>query len=315
MASAHQTDSPECKFGTFVVHRAITPSKKPSFPPLRISYRIIRPSLLKPSPSEKDPTAPLLVIHGGPSLPSEYLTPLASHLQNRAIIFYDQLGCGWSSIPQQDNMYSVFQMALDLEELVSHLKIKMQLGAFHLMGHSLGGAIGYEFLKRRGTDGREGRDGLDVPQCLSLILSNASTNFDLSNAEQECLFQEFQLQQMQTTKIPKKMSIEDQFFHAHVCRTDAKPSELELAFNKRGKQWSAKGYNAEPVEQSSTYPPGLIIRGQHDFVSERCTRGWKDILNSELEEVVLEDCAHYPHFEQPEKYSALIEYFCSKYDS
>mmetsp|Transcript_18728 Transcript_18728/g.34513 ORF Transcript_18728/g.34513 Transcript_18728/m.34513 type:complete len:91 (+) Transcript_18728:464-736(+) len=65
------------------------------------------------------------------------------------------------------------------------------------------------------------------------------------------------------------------------------------------------------------FPPALIIRGQHDFVTEACTRGWKDILaspekdgQSEPKDIVIQDCAHYPHFEQPENYSYEVEQFC-----
>jgi len=64
---------------------------------LSMSYRIYRPDCL--NSTEK---APLLVLHGGPSLPSEYLYPLASRIpEGRSVVFYDQIGCGRSSIPLQ----------------------------------------------------------------------------------------------------------------------------------------------------------------------------------------------------------------------
>lgn len=335
--------SPECKFGTFTLQRTIPSSSTQKQPPLRIAYRIIRPSLLHPETKwegQHPPPAPLVVIHGGPSLPSEYLSPLAEthHLQNRAIILYDQLGCGWSSIPQKDDWYGVLQMSQDLKELVLHLKDFWKIQKFHLLGHSLGGAIGYEFLKGQLTESREGSMERDMPQCLSFILSNASTNFQLSSSEQMRLFQEFQLQHLQTRIPPKqqqtkKLSIRDQFFQSHICRTPTKPAALVSALNRRGKDWSANEYKAVPLVRRGTetaseiatgsstiqFPPVLIIRGQYDFVIEKCTRGWKDLLSSplkggqssELKEVILDDCAHYPHFEQPEKYSYEVESFLS----
>ena len=324
---------PECKFGTFLLQRTLSVSSKHTHPPLRISYRIMHPQLLNISNKPEDSItsrqpAPLLVVHGGPSLPSEYLTPLANHLKNRAIVFYDQLGCGWSSQPREHEWYGVLQMSQDLGELVQHLKEVWNVHKFHLLGHSLGGAIGFEFLKAQILAGRDGSSE-HIPPCLSLILSNASTNFQLSSSEQIRLFQEFQLQHSETKM--HETSVANQFFQFHICRTPTKPAELELALSRRGMEWSANEYTAMPLAPASTvaangkteqFPPILIMRGLHDFVTETCTRGWNDIFASSLEdghrqvkEVILDDCAHYPHFERPERYASEIEQFCSSSES
>lgn len=292
----------------------------------------MHPQLLNISNKQEDPSAsrqpaPLLVVHGGPSLPSEYLIPLANHLRNRAIIFYDQLGCGWSSQPRENEWYGVLQMSQDLGELVRHLKEAWNVHTFHLLGHSLGGAIGFEFLKDQILASRDGSK--HDPQCLSLVLSNASTNFQLSSSEQVRLFQEFQLQHSQT-KMQEK-SVSNQFFETHICRTPTKPAELELALSRRGIEWSANEYTAMPLVPASSVaanettcllPPVLIVRGLHDFVTETCTRGWNDVFASsmkdghfQLKEVILEDCAHYPHFERPERYACEIEQFCLSSES
>ena len=326
MSAKHNQPTPECKFGTFLLQRTISLDSAQKQPPLRIAYRIIRPSLL----NNASPTvAPLIFIHGGPSLPSEYLTSLAHHITNRTIIFYDQLGCGWSSIPQQNEWYGVGNMSHDLRELLYHLKDVWKVEKFHLLGHSLGGAIGYEFLKKE-LDLQYGSiaSGGSIPQCLSLILSNASTNFELSSSEQTRMFTEYNLQHLQT-QMPfkqkhqtKKLSIHDQFFQTHICRTSTKPADLVSSLSRRGKDWSANDYSVTPVSEmavsGNNFPPVLIIRGQYDFVTEACTQGWKDIfalMKNKLSEVILEDCAHYPHFEQPEKYSQCIELFCFNAES
>jgi proline iminopeptidase len=324
---------PECKFGTFLLQRTLSVSSKHTQPPLRLSYRIMHPQLLNISNKQEDSIsshqpAPLLVVHGGPSLPSEYLTPLANHLKNRAIVFYDQLGCGWSSQPRENEWYGVLQMSQDLGELVRHLKEVWNVHKFHLLGHSLGGAIGFEFLKAQILAGRDGSSEHN-PLCLSLILSNASTNFQLSSSEQIRLFQEFQLQHSETKM--HETSLSNQFFQFHICRTPIKPAELELALSRRGMEWSANEYSAMPLAPASTVaangttellPPILIVRGLHDFVTETCTRGWNDIFASSLKdghrqvkEVILDNCAHYPHFEQPERYACEIEQFCSNSES
>ena len=43
---------------------------------------------------------PLLVLHGGPGVPHDYLQDLAGLADgDRAVVFYDQLGCGRSDHP------------------------------------------------------------------------------------------------------------------------------------------------------------------------------------------------------------------------
>ena len=45
---------------------------------------------------------PLIVLHGGPGYPHNYLTPLAGTSDDRQIVFYDQLGCGKSKSREND---------------------------------------------------------------------------------------------------------------------------------------------------------------------------------------------------------------------
>ena len=56
----------------------------------------------------------MVVLHGGPGIPHDYLLPLsglAEEASGRTVIFYDQLGSGNSDSPQQDEFYSVEQCA------------------------------------------------------------------------------------------------------------------------------------------------------------------------------------------------------------
>ena len=39
---------------------------------------------------------PVLVVHGGPGIPHDYLTSLDALAEERPVIYYDQLGCGRS---------------------------------------------------------------------------------------------------------------------------------------------------------------------------------------------------------------------------
>ena len=68
-------------------------------PGVVLAYCIFRPRQLK---DLRRP--PLVVLHGGPSIPSNYLLPIVNGVTDRAIVFYDQWGCGKSSRPANDKM-------------------------------------------------------------------------------------------------------------------------------------------------------------------------------------------------------------------
>ena len=63
---------------------------------ITISYCLFRPRQLLDN--EKPP---LLVLHGGPSIPSNYLLPIINGVTDRSIILYDQYGCGKSGWQHQ----------------------------------------------------------------------------------------------------------------------------------------------------------------------------------------------------------------------
>jgi hypothetical protein len=48
---------------------------------------------------------PLLVLHGGPGLPHDYLEDLARLGGRRPVVFYDQLGCGSSDHPDDPSLW------------------------------------------------------------------------------------------------------------------------------------------------------------------------------------------------------------------
>ena len=49
---------------------------------------------------------PLLCLHGGPGGNRCYLEPLEQLSQDRAVVFYDQLGCGDSAHPRDPSLWT-----------------------------------------------------------------------------------------------------------------------------------------------------------------------------------------------------------------
>jgi len=135
----------------------------------QLFYRIARPMSLSSTQA-----APIVALHGGPSVPSSYLYPLEDVVPYRSIVFYDQLGCGKSDEPKDLNQYSIKDSVEDLKLLLKKLGIRR----FHLYGQSYGGILAYEYMKSVANSGNSSTSSSsdNNPECLSAILSSAPSN-------------------------------------------------------------------------------------------------------------------------------------------
>lgn len=96
-------------------------------------------------------TIPLIVLHGGPGVPHNYLLPL-QHLatsHNIPVLFYDQLGSGNSTrLPSTKGDESFWTVQLFISELLNILST-LKIEHYDILGHSWGGMLGAEFAATR----------------------------------------------------------------------------------------------------------------------------------------------------------------------
>ncbi len=92
------------------------------------------------------PGAPLLILHGGPGIPSAYLNCLANLASDRSVIFYDQLGCGRSDRPTASEGYFVKEHFIDE---IDHVRDNLGLSKVHLLGHSWGGLLATLYMNQQ----------------------------------------------------------------------------------------------------------------------------------------------------------------------
>jgi len=335
--------------------------------PIILSYCIFRPRQLH---DQNKP--PLLCLHGGPSIPSNYLLPIVNGVTDRAVIFYDQWGCGKSSRPQLLSQvkpghdgktkmkaecppFSIPTMVEHLRQLIEeHWKLKR----FHLLGHSFGGLLAYEYLltttSRRQENSLSGQSS--NCDCCSLILSSTPTSAVLVQSESERLFRILRNQrnndkrstdsdsdndyyedddtdkssnissERQKQQIHKSMINSEEFHQTHECRLPNPPLALMNALGNMGPTpWrgiqAIDGYEAEEVDEStieSNRIPSLLMRGEYDFCTEACMKGWKERLDGEknkTEETVLSNCSHYAMLEDENQYGAEILRFVKTHDA
>ena len=100
----------------------------------------------------KSNTRPLVILHGGPGVPSDYLFPLSflSFHYYIPVLIYDQIGSGRSThFPDKmgDTEFWTEQLFLDeLKALLQHLNI---YDDYDLLGHSWGGMLGSRHASRQ----------------------------------------------------------------------------------------------------------------------------------------------------------------------
>jgi L-proline amide hydrolase len=242
---------------------------------------------------------PVVVLHGGPGVPSNYLLPLADH-SDRSLLFYDQLGCGQSDRPDNEDLYSIDLFLNDFVQLLDEFAFD---GGFHLYGQSFGGILAFEYLKRERPE-----------NCLSVTLSSTPTSVPQVEAEANRL--------MQTLIMDaggEEDNMEEAFRKAHQCQTPVKPQPLIDAYALAGTIFhgtqAIPDYQAtlEDDDSERVDVPALIMRGEKDFVTPDCVKGW-DGLFGECKIVELEGCAHHGLLEQPDLYAKTLESFWKRHE-
>lgn len=276
-------------------------------------------------PDETDRPAPVVLLHGGPGATHDYLSPLAELAsEDRAAIFYDQLGNGKSThLPTRGAEFWTVQLFVDeLDNLLRHLGIS---GRYHVLGQSWGGFLAQEHA-------------LTQPGGLqSLIISNSAASFpefvagtlqlrsDLPPEVESALRRH---EADGTTSDPEYTAACEVFYHRHLCRLDPWPqgvidglAQLDLdptvyhtmngpsEFHVIGsiKDWAV----ADRLNEIRV--PTLVLSGQYDGaipkIQETLVKGIRG-----SEQVIFENCSHLPFWEQPDAYLSVVRAWLQRHD-
>ena len=86
---------------------------------------------------------PLVLLHGGPGSTHNYFEIFDCLAEDgRAIVMYDQIGCGNSSIPDKPELWTARTW---LDELIA-IRDHLQLTNIHLLGQSWGGMLAIQYM-------------------------------------------------------------------------------------------------------------------------------------------------------------------------
>lgn len=267
-----------------------------------------------------DGGTPLLCLHGGPGFPHDYLEPLCALEDERAVIFYDQLGCGRSERPDDDRMWTLRRSLGELDRV----RAELGLQRFHLFGSSWGGLLATEYALTKPP----GLSGLILSSPLvsvpRWVEDAARLKAALPREVEETIDRH---ESSGFLDCPEYVAAALVFWKRHVCRLDPWPDELERAFAGFGLQPYRTMWGPSEFTQTGNlaghdasgrlgelHVPVLWTCGRHDEATPESTGHFHSLTpNSQL--AVFEESSHGAHLEEREQYLVVLRAFLRQADA
>lgn len=256
---------------------------------------------------------PLLVVHGGPGMPSYYLEPLTALAGARPVVLYDQLGCGRSDRPDDPALWTVARSVAELETV----RQQLALHRVHVLGHSWGGFLALAHARQHGDD------------VASLVLSSPLVSVDAWMADARELLAGLcapvreaiaRHEEAGTFDDPAYLEATAEFYRRHFCTLDPWPPALERTFEELGEgpyrgMWGPSEFTQTGTLQGADLTPSLPelrvpslwICGSEDEVSPARLATFAELASGRLE--VFKGGSHCLHLEQTSRYLAVVEDF------
>ena len=269
---------------------------------------------------------PLVVLHGGPGVPHDYTLRIAGLAAGgRAVVHYDQLGCGRSThLPEAGADFWNVQLFLDeLDNLLDGLGIR---DSYDVLGQSWGGMLAAEHAVLRPAGLR------------ALVIANSPASMELWLAEANRLRAELPAdvqdallrnEQAGTTDSQEYLDAEKVFYDRHVCRVVPNPPEVVASFEALAQDPTVYHSMNGPSEfhvigtmkdwtvidrLDRVVAPTLLVNGRYDEATPACVQPFADRI-PDVRWEVFEESSHLPQVEEEERYLQVVGAFLDTYDS
>jgi len=261
---------------------------------------------------------PLLVLHGGPGAPHDYLESLEALSNERPVIFYDQLGCGNSDKPGDISLWTVERFVDELEQVRTYLG----LDKMHLLGQSWGSMLAVDFMLAK-----------KLKDVVSLILSGPCLSSSRFASDQKVYLLELPetlrriINESEASGCFSSREYQDAmmtYYKIHVCRLNPWPDCLNRTLEKLGHEvyeqmWgpseftltgTLEGYERVDLLKEISVPT-LFTCGRYDEATPSTTAHYHNMLpGSEI--VIFEDASHQHHLEKTGEYLEVVRNFIDK---
>ena len=273
----------------------------------------------------KSGRTPLVILHGGPGSAHDYLSPMTGLADDgRAVVQYDQLGCGLSShLPDAPSDFWTIDLFLEeLDSLLSHLGIADD---YVVLGHSWGGMLGAEHALRQPAGLR------------GLVLSNSLASSDLWGQgaqrlrallapEVEAVLDRHEA--AGTFSDPEYLAAVETYYSRHVCRVPF-PDYAQRSFDQMASDptvyntmWGPNEF--APLGSLTTWTvvdrlskisvPTLTISGEFDEATWECVTPFVELIPG-ARQIIVPDASHFSHIEQPDVYFSAVRSFLAEVEA
>lgn len=269
---------------------------------------------------ETDDKLPLLVLHGGPGVPHDYLEPIGQLANNgRRVIFYDQLGCGNSDHVHNPKMWTVELFVAEVDAI----RTALGLEKVHILGQSWGGMLAMQYALTYPA-GVASLTISNSPASISLWLSEANRlRRELPQPVQDALIRH---ETAGTTDAPEYLEAMQVFYDRHVVRTQPMPEYVQRAFTKLAEYnevymtmngpsefhviGTIKDWDITDRLKDIAYPT-LLLSGRYDEATPAVVQVLKDNIPG-AEWTIFEESSHMPFAEETERYLTTVESFLTR---
>ncbi len=259
---------------------------------------------------------PLLTLHGGPGALHNYLLSIKDVAKSgRAVIFYDQIGCGKSPADLDDSQWTEDLFCGELDAVREALGLEK----VHLLGQSAGGMLAQHYMLYHGEP-----EGV-----LSVTLSSSLPSMRLWGEEgerlrsylpkemQEAINKAFETKDFSS---PDYKAAEAEYYRRHVCSLDPYPQDVLDSFENESHVYNVMQGRCEfdisgNLKDWSSIPdlhrinvPVLAIHGNDDESTPLLNKVFFDNIPDCRWEII-QHGTHLCHYEYPLIYNLILEDF------
>ena len=257
---------------------------------------------------------PLILLHGGPGVPSYYLNPMAALSDERPVIFIDQLGCGRSDRITDTSLMTIESYVNQLKQIHDALGLK----DYYLFGHSWGTilAVEYYFAHPEGLKALIlSGPALDIPRWskdADTLIATLPDTIQTAIRENE---------KNGTYDSPQYGQAVDYYYKLYLARKQPWSSDLDSAFSKIGENvymhmdgpseftltGNLRDYDATG-KLGKIDVPTLFIGGEFDEARPSTVKYYASLVpNSKVE--IIPDAGHLSMQDNPDVNNKAIKDF------
>ena len=267
---------------------------------------------------------PLLCLHGGPgSVSHDSLEPLEGVASDgRMVVFFDQLGCGRSSRPDDPSLWSNDLVCAQIDAV----RAELGLTEVALLGHSYGGWVVQEYALRHPAGLRGIVLADTAPDAEMYLAEGRRIRRRLPAATQAVLDRH---ERAGTTDHPDYAAAYQQYLEQFTCTIRPLPDAIRRARDGGNPDisrimWGPGGRSFEMTGRLRGWSvldrlpeidiPTLVITGSEDMASPAIARTMTAGIHG-ARCVIVDGGSHTPWFERPDVFCDSVQGFLTDIDA